>query len=998
MPSTDEGSVTQNESPPPPPQRRLPPWLDHFNARDLKTLLRCWVAIWVMMLLIFIHPSLVEIGQATFLGAILLFAAPPASIVFVYVLAAFSLLLGMCLAWCWGLLTMKAALAARSDAQTQAKLAALQQQAGAIAERTGQSPTWVSQVLIHNGFMLDARVTAIYFSMGCFFIYVVARMRCANHKLVLFQIFGTIVMDIFILIGPTLPAFMGSLGGILVKPGAIGIGLGLVCCLLFFPQSTSYMVLGQLEKLIRMSNKAFATTQKRLRSEPVALAELQGARAGLIAVYKAGQPALGFLPLDFSRGRWNAEDLQGLHARARKIMFASLYLIDFHIAQFRGAQKQEEHAKAQANGVVGPAAATDKEKYEIGRRHRQETASIMQAFQRPETSAIRSKTKMTLQETTSDLLEIGPQAINLGADYIHTVNAGRWIGKPSPSRFEELNRNLHDLLARSRQAREACVLNTTKGVLAAHADLFDANGELKPQEKNDRPFLSSMVIAMVVEERILNMAVAVEKLLEYILHLSEVRTTHRIWVPSRLQYAISWVFHGQVSFPGYDTSSQEDPDQMMDPATFDEQTKEARRRLEISRGYQGSSAQRNKFSRVLIATYNWLFNPAGMYAIRMVVVTIATAIPAVIPHSAGFFYREKGIWAVISAQTVLLVYMADFHFSLVARTIGTIVGGVMGMVTWYIGAGAGVGNPYGMAAATGVMIIPLLWWRLFLPLSYAFATIMGGATFCLVVGFSWDHDHILQYGLPGKGYEAFWKRVVTVLIGFVAAFVVQLFPSPPSSTNHACKTLANSVRSLSDHYALLISHWGRADKNSALGAVAEEISLEVAEVLLSLNPAIALLKAELSFGPFDQTVLKQTQEQLQYMNQALGGLLHLASTLPRDLQDRLVHLAGILDDRSIGDIMAVLGIIEQALRTGSPLPERLPAPLVRRAIESFQNKSESVLLTTALVQDEDHRRYCVAVTLYFKFLNSIDDLLLVLKAALGERHIIYDWQDVKNLA
>ncbi|KAJ0150060.1 Amino-acid permease GAP5 [Fusarium oxysporum f. sp. albedinis] len=97
------------------------------------------------MLLIFIHPSLVEIGQATFLGAILLFAVPPASILFIYLLAAFSLLLGMCLAWCWGLLTMKAALATRSDAETQAKLQALQQQAEEIAKTTGQAPAWEAQ-------------------------------------------------------------------------------------------------------------------------------------------------------------------------------------------------------------------------------------------------------------------------------------------------------------------------------------------------------------------------------------------------------------------------------------------------------------------------------------------------------------------------------------------------------------------------------------------------------------------------------------------------------------------------------------------------------------------------------------------------------------------------------------------------------------------------------------------------------------------------------------
>jgi hypothetical protein len=949
-----------------------------------------------MMLLIFIHPTLVKLGQATFLGSILLFAVPPASIVFIYLLGALSLLLGMCLAWCWGLLTMKAALAARPEAQTQALLGQLQTQAVQSAERTGRPPTWEAQILIHNGFMLDARVTAVFFCMGCSFIYVLARLRCANPKTVVLQTFGTIVTDLFLLFGPTIPTFTGDIASVLVKPGAIGIGIGLVCCLFLFPHSTSHVVLSGLERLIRMSNKAIVVTKRGLQGNSSPLAELQATRTGMISAYKAGQPALAFLPLDFSRGLWGADDIKGLHERVRRVMYTSLYLIDFQIGRLRGQHKEDEHKKAEAEGRLEP--MTNREKYEIGRRQRQETVTLLSAFERPEAAELRSKTKRTLLETTAEVMEIGPQAVDLAANYVQAVNSCRWFRKTSPERFEELNRNLHDLLARSRIAREACVINTTQGVLEAHAELFDANGKLKPIEGTDRPFLPSMVIAMVLEERVLSWTIAVERLLEYILNLSEKRTRGRIWVPSRLQYAISWLLHGQITYPGHDIAAEEDPDKLMDAESFDEQTKETKRRLEVGRGYKGSSARRNKFSHVLIATYNWLFNPAGMYAIRMVVVTVATGIPAVIPSSAGFFYREKGIWAVISAQTVLLVYLADFTFSLVTRTAGTIVGGLIGMVTWYIGAGSGVGNPYGMAAATGVAIIPLLWWRLFLPPSFQFATIMAGATFALVIGFSWDHDHIVQYGLPGKGYEAFWKRVVTVLIGFLAAFIVQLFPSPPSGTTHVCKTLANSVRSLSDHYALLISHWGRSEKNSALGAVAEKISIEVAEVLLALGPSIALLKGELSFGPFDQQVLQRTKEQCQYMNQALGGLLNLASTLPKELQDRLTHVAGILDDRSIGDIMAVLAVIEQALRTGSPLPERLPAPLIRRATDLVKSQSNDVILTATLVQDEDHRRYCVAVTLYLKFLSSVDDLLIVLKEALGERHIIYQWNDVKEIA
>ena len=63
----------------------------------------------------------------------------------------------------------------------------------------------------------------------------------------------------------------------------------------------------------------------------------------------------------------------------------------------------------------------------------------------------------------------------------------------------------------------------------------------------------------------------------------------------------------------------------------------------------------------------------------------------------------------------------------------------------------------------------------------------------------------------------------------------------------------------------------------------------------------------------------------------------------------------------------------------------------------MQSQSDEVILTASLVQDENHRRYCVAVTLYLKFLGSVDDLLIVLKEALGERHIIYQWNDMKEI-
>ena len=66
---------------------------------------------------------------------------------------------------------MKAALAARPKAQTQARLQALQQAIQARVQATGASPAAVQQEMIFDGFMLDTRVTVIYFVLMCLFIY-----------------------------------------------------------------------------------------------------------------------------------------------------------------------------------------------------------------------------------------------------------------------------------------------------------------------------------------------------------------------------------------------------------------------------------------------------------------------------------------------------------------------------------------------------------------------------------------------------------------------------------------------------------------------------------------------------------------------------------------------------------------------------------------------------------------------------------------------------------
>ena len=974
---------------------KLPGWLDHFNSHDLKTFARCWVATWVATLLIFIHPALENIGQATFFGALLLIVAPPASILLVYIFAAFSLLLGMCLAWAWGLLTMKAALAARPDSQTQAKVMELQQAAVAAAKQTGQSPEAEAQILVHDGFMLDARVTAVFFSLGLLFMYVVSRMRSKNPKLLLLQLFGSIVTNLFMLFGSGLPAYKADLAVILVKPGAIGIALGTICCLFFFPQSASFDAMDKMEKLIRLFNVSVTTTLTRLRHDDVSMAELKTQRAKMLMLYKSIEPIVAFLPLDVSRGRWSGPDVKILLQKARDPMVAALSLLDFHIDYLTLKQKEAklEKVAAEDENSEGHDAA--------GQRQLHQSADLMYALRNPEWGAMDARALDAVKDPGQRTLKQCTKSFELAARSIGMANRCRWIRKPSQQSFDALAREVEDCKARLQAVTDECVVNATEGIVENYSDVFNENGELKDPGSLGPPSLKGLVLAMIIEERILSLARTTQGLLEYLLKLHHERQSHRLWIPSRLKYAFAWLSRGNLPGAAYSPSANGNGDNSNDADTDPDldddqasQSKEAYRRLRFSRGYPGRANRRNILSKSVAATWWWLFNPAGMFALRFVIVTFATSIPAVIPHSAGFFYREKGIWAVITAQTSCSLLMADFTFSLYCRVLGTIFGGVAGMIAWYIGSGDGTGNPYGMAVTTAFMLLLIVWLRIFLAPEYTKATLLAGVTFLLVIGFSYDQNHIVQYGLPGVGYEAFWKRLVCVLIGVFAAAVVHVLPRPPSATDHVCKTLANTVSTLSDHYALLLSHWSGKSNSSPVGAVAEEISLRVADNLLALNPMIAQLPLEFSLTPFDRQLLKDSQSQIQFMNQALRRLLNLSTTLPKELQDRLARTVGFLDDRVIGQTMAVLDIVEQTLRTGSPLPERLPTPLVRRFYESWDARDRHAMLSVALVRDENYRRYCVALSSYLKFLASIDDLVLVLKETLGECHVIHQWEEV----
>jgi hypothetical protein len=182
-----------------------------------------------------------------------------------------------------------------------------------------------------------------------------------------------------------------------------------------------------------------------------------------------------------------------------------------------------------------------------------------------------------------------------------------------------------------------------------------------------------MFFGFNVEDRLLSLASALERALEQITLLQKERTAVRVWFPTGLRKFGAWAFGGSRA-PAIGASTVEDMPQA-DKAAVSEFQRSLRRVHKPTR-------KRNKISSIILGFGHWLSNDEGVFALRILIATLAAAISAVCTPSAGFFYREKGLWALIMSQTGTAFFSADFNFAFTTRILGTVTGGVLGMLGW----------------------------------------------------------------------------------------------------------------------------------------------------------------------------------------------------------------------------------------------------------------------------------------------------------------------------
>jgi uncharacterized membrane protein YgaE (UPF0421/DUF939 family) len=880
---------------------------------------------------------------------------------------------------------MKAALSTRPASDLNAQYAALQQSNTQNTTNAGPASgqTTYTQIAIFEGAMLDARVSVTYFAMMGLFVYLLARVRVQAPKLTLVAIFGTIVADVYVTTAPLIPTFSGTLPKTFLVPVGIATGVGVLCNVVIFPQSTSNIVLEEMDEVF-VQMRTFGRALGVYLGDPdkrFEIRKLIKLRDELLASYNSIDTSSKFLPMDFSYGRWSPSDIIALQKPFREVFVAFGELLQVPMAREQARIRTEVLGKFTNEEIVG-VGEKGKEGSKVATHQIARTLGVWEHMKHPDSEGLMQESYATLSTSIGILLPAWRNA----SEYIsRSLIGSARVDKRSPG----------DLLKDLEVAQVDFEREASKRLIDLHEHLLDGHGNVIAYESGHGAPLLGLMTGLLYVERLGNCSKATHALLEQMAATEETRQKSRLWLPKGLMNLFSWALSKDdapstvqnlqrttTSTSKQKRSKKHSRSKKKDKKKDDPNTAAAR----LQEIRKPTGRRRHKSSALLLAVITWFTNDAGLHALRTLVLTIALALPAVLTSSAGFYYREKGLWALIMAQLGLMPFSSDFIAGLITRVLGTIIGGVVGLACWYIGSGSGPGNAYGLAAVMAVVIVATMYWRLFAPPEQMQASIMTAATAYLVVAYSWVDTHIPSYGNPGVGYTVFWRRLLLVLVGFGAGVVVTFFPRPPSGNRHYRHELAQQLGSIKDRYALFVSTWRSPPED--LAATVEKEALESEELLTEMAGPIKLTKFEFSSSNIDTKTLSYVCHFCTTLNVSITQLVLYSQRLSSEQRAKFMHDTRAVDEEMAVDIMAVLTLLQNALEAGTALPAVLPTPLVRHVLLREPEARHGVTKVEVMqaLATQGTRHWISALNAYMRLLSAVDDLAVVLKQAVGEQN------------
>lgn len=883
-------------------------------------LLRCWLGSWAAFVIILPNATLKTMGNAAFFAFLTSFFLPPSFPVQFFFYTISTLMIGILLGWGIGAAGMRAALSARDKVLLKSSLQVEGETAAGSA-----NPDQVFKIVIFQGEFLDIRSSAVFGAFLVIGTFVFGIIRAYYKPLIFLSTFGTIAIDIFCTIGPLFPFAQYNLLNSLLIPVSIYMAIAIVVTIFVFPQTANHaflgtvaLLLGQMKVLLDAQEDLLTAVPGSITPESPESLRLRVTKAAMFTIHQNLTQQGKFINAEFSWGRWNGDDARQLEEPLLGVISPLNGLLTF----LKYIGRSAFYPAAQHSDSV------EMEPQQSARMA--DTFFVRQMYQRNEASERENFLRLVdllplLREATAELRFAASNALNAIIGMIDFMNTTRWSWRSTAHALSEQERELDSAAERLR------------GALVE----FKETGRLRllepfePHLGTPAAPLRGLYVCYVFSASIVVVSEAILVVTDTVRQTTNKRRQNRLWAPKGLRQLVRALFIEKRTEG--DLRAYGETQEVKEVVTEERSTGKYRRDPD-------SRPPTNTLQRImggLHVIYQWTKTPEALFVFRYVFLSVALWLPAVIRNTAHFYYVQKGIWALIMAQTTLTIYAGDQLYNYFIRLTGTLIGLVVGLLVWYVGNANSRGNVYGVGASVAVFLVPLMFFRLFAPQQYLPGTILMAATVVLIVGYSWIDGHLDVISNVGIGWHVAWKRWTLIMIGSAASFIAMILPA--KSARKAVRLgCSNTLTSLSHIYTSLMSAWITETPSSKelrrdgppvwVNSFRANL-FEVAIQLRNLKEMAGLARWEGNvrghwpYGEYNR--LTDVQQEM------LSVFAHLANALAKlddEWRSSFLRHTKVINPNFISDVLSVFSLVAQSLRTGEPMHSVLPQSLLDRLL------------------------------------------------------------------
>lgn len=278
--------------------------------------------------------------------------------------------------------------------------------------------------------------------------------------------------------------------------------------------------------------------------------------------------------------------------------------------------------------------------------------------------------------------------------------------------------------------------------------------------------------------------------------------------------------------------------------------------------------------------------------------------------------------------------------------------------------------------------------------------VVFAVTNMLVIGYSWQNTHRPMPGVTDYGFTAGWKRFITVIIGQLIALVFSLLPRPVTGRARLRQLFAASVSRLGEMHS-------RINTEHLVGGETEQWHIAQLKDELQISAhKLATAKGQLQFVNFEPPLqglwpirtYKELFTTLLELIELYRTMINVVERMQSPWTHALIESLGWNDYQFTAEQSAVFYMCSMALKSGTPLPQVTPAPLISRYFtfqRKFARKHSELSLAghkdnllnfqdIETLKDEQYVLLGVGCATFFSILNRLDRLMFLTKTLVGE--------------